>query len=338
LADYVDSGGKVINSLFSIGNHGWEVQGRFMTEGYTALKGGSIAYSPACLGNYSKFHPVMNGISYVCDSLFFIKNTYTTPASKSIAMWDTDEIFVAVKSDRSVVSINGYFGLDYAWSGQMNELIHNAIYWLYSGNRILWNQPLSVSFPDYHIANQDMPDNPNYTSFIADDFSVDKPVTINTIFMPGGWGGPVNLANASEMSYFIYEDNSGVPAGDPTGSGDPPVWSISLPITDPHLTLYADSRHIPTNMMLELPTSLQLAPGHYWLIGFPTLIFSPYGQYGRPQSDTTNGYLAQWINPGNGFGKGTDWIGWYATTATLWDAAFRVEGEAYDVFLPLVIK
>ena len=37
LADYVDTGGKVVNLNFSVGTHGWQMAGRFITENYTAM-------------------------------------------------------------------------------------------------------------------------------------------------------------------------------------------------------------------------------------------------------------------------------------------------------------
>ena len=253
-----------------------------------------------------------------------------------IASWDNGEVFVAVRNDRRVVTINAYFGNDHVYTGQMERLVHNAVYWLYSGNRILWDQP--VVLPDTHFANQDMPDAPAFSSMIADDFIVVSPWALKTIFMPGGWAGPRNLANASEMHFYIYADDGGVPAGEPTGSGAPPIWSLSIPITDPQLTLYADGRDIPSNVMLELTTQLTLKPGHYWLIGYPTLSLSLYGQYGRPQSYSANGYKANWINPGGGFGNGSGWLPWSVTGAGAWDAAFRIEGEADRTFLPLLLK
>lgn len=335
LADYVDAGGKVINSMFSIGDHGWEMAGRFISEGYTAINGTTVAYSTTCMDSFNGAHPVMYGLWSICDDNV-LTETYTTPNTMRIASWDNGEVLVAVKNDRRVVTINAYFGNYHAYTGQIQELVHNAVYWLYSGNQVLWDQP--VVDPDTNYANQDMPDYPGYSSMIADDFIVDSPWAIKTIFMPGGWAGPRNLANASEMHFYIYADDGGVPAGKPTGGGAPPIWSLSIPITDPQLTLYADGRDVATNVMLELTTPLKLKPGHYWLIGYPTLLLSPYGQYGRPTSFTTNGYLARWINPQGGFGHGSGWLPLSAIGAVETDAAFRIEGEAYRTFLPLILK
>jgi len=131
LADYVDSGGKVINLMFSFGTHGWEMQGRFMTENYTAMNGTNHLFSNLCMGSSDSSHPIVAGIENVCE-YYRIEGTYLTPDSVEIASWSNSEKFVAVKNDRSVVTINGYVGLSALWTGQMDDILHNAIHWLYS--------------------------------------------------------------------------------------------------------------------------------------------------------------------------------------------------------------
>jgi hypothetical protein len=131
LADYVDSGGKVINMMFAVGTHGWQMQGRFMNENYTAINGTDIAYDYADLGTFVGSHPIMAGIAKARD-YFRLTSTYLTTDSIELARWDDSELFVAVKNDRSVVTINSYVGVNSAWTGQMDDLLHNAIHWLYS--------------------------------------------------------------------------------------------------------------------------------------------------------------------------------------------------------------
>ncbi len=131
LADYVDLGGKVINMMFSLGVTGWEMQGRFMDENYTAINGITQNYSNVCLENYDSSHPIMAGIGNVCE-YYYIGETYLTADTVEIASWSDGEKFVAVKNDRSVVTINGYVGIYHLWTGQMDDILHNAIHWLYS--------------------------------------------------------------------------------------------------------------------------------------------------------------------------------------------------------------
>ena len=130
LADYVDVGGKVINLMFSMGTHGWKMQGRFMTEAYTAMNGANIFYAESCLGSHDPDHPIMSGVTDVCDS-FRLGGSYLTTNSTAIAEWQDGELFVATKDDQTVVSIAGYVGYhNYQWTGQMPDVLHNAILWL----------------------------------------------------------------------------------------------------------------------------------------------------------------------------------------------------------------
>jgi hypothetical protein len=202
----------------------------------------------------------------------------------------------------------------------------------------LWNQPLSSVNTNPYV-NQEFPDSPDYSSFLADDFIANNPWMIETIFFPGnGWNGFTTLANASALTFQIYANNAGIPAGDPSGSGDPPIWTLTLPITDPHITLYTGSGGYPSNTMLKLPTPFSLPAGHYWLTFYPTLNFSPYGQFGRQAADTTSAYIGKLINPGGGFGLGTDWQNWTVLGPTQTDIAFRLGGKILVTYLPLIMK
>ncbi len=140
LADYVDAGGKVINLMFSMGTHGWQMGGRFMDAGYTAVNGTSLNFAISCLGGYDAAHPVMSDptvITSVCD-YYRLGDTYLTPGAAAIAYWQDGTIFVGVKDDQSVVSINAYVGPYYQWSGQMDAVLHNAILWLVGGGDAPW--------------------------------------------------------------------------------------------------------------------------------------------------------------------------------------------------------
>jgi hypothetical protein len=141
LADYVDTGGKVINLNFSMDLGFAGLQGRFMTGNYSAMKGTSLNFLTDCLGSYDPSHPIMSGITNVCD-YYRITGTTLTPGSSSIAQYSDGLLFVAAKNNRSVVSINGYVGIYFQWTGQMPDLLHNAILWLTSPegcNTVLWN-------------------------------------------------------------------------------------------------------------------------------------------------------------------------------------------------------
>ena len=129
LADYVDAGGKVINMTFSIGNHGWNMAGRFIDQNYTAMNGTYILYQTYCLGSFNAGHPIMNGVTNVCD-FFPITGPYLTPGSTAVASYDNGDLLVAVKDNKTVVTINGYVGYYYQWTGQMPDILHNSILWI----------------------------------------------------------------------------------------------------------------------------------------------------------------------------------------------------------------
>ncbi len=192
---------------------------------------------------------------------------------------------------------------------------------------VLWDQPLSMV---NHAAfvDQEFTDYPDYSSFLADDFSNTAAWLVNSIFIPGdGWNGFTSLKNASALTWQIYaDDGSGVPDGDPSGGGNPPVWTLTLPPLDPHVVLTAGSGGMLSDVMLNPPMPVILPPGDWWLVFYPTMEFSAFGQYGRQPADTTNGHVGQFINPGGGFGYGTDWQDWTVIGAAQQDIAFRLEG------------
>ncbi len=148
LADYVDTGGYVINMLYALGEHGWEMQGRFMDEGYNAIQGGLVKYQTSCLGEHHPTHFIFQGVEDVCE-FYRLKNTQLTPGSTAIARWQDGEIFVAANQGRTVISITGYVGYYYRWTGQMDRVVHNAILWFLLGDDIPWleTEPISGTLP-----------------------------------------------------------------------------------------------------------------------------------------------------------------------------------------------
>jgi PKD repeat protein len=150
LADYVDAGGRVIDLNFAI-DSSWGMQGRFVTENYTALMHGSTNYANSCLGTFDPNHPVMSDptpVTNVCD-LYRISSGGVTPGSTLVASWQDGQPFVGVKDDGSVVTINGYVGYYYQWTGQMADVLHNAILWMAVPPEVPWfgQAPVSGTVP-----------------------------------------------------------------------------------------------------------------------------------------------------------------------------------------------
>ncbi|MEJ5308968.1 MAG: carboxypeptidase regulatory-like domain-containing protein [Anaerolineae bacterium] len=198
---------------------------------------------------------------------------------------------------------------------------------------VLWDQPVSASNTNAY-ANQDFETvNDAYDIFIADDFVNGEAWNISTIFVPGGlWNGGTSLMNATTLNWQIYADDGGKPAGDPWGNGAAPVWAVSLAPTDPQVVISMGTDGLMGNTTVNLNVPALIPAGHWWLVFYPSMAFSTGGQFGRQWSDTTNGAVAQVVNPGGGFGIPTTW----SSAQAAWgvsqqDFAFRLEGEIADV-------
>ena len=193
---------------------------------------------------------------------------------------------------------------------------------------VLWDQPLSTVNLNAYV-DQEFPDAATYSSYLADDFTNGSQWTIDTIFIPGdGWNGFTSLFNATALHWMIYADCAGVPCGDPSGGGSPPVWSLTLAPASPQVSITAGTPGgYPSNTTLTPSTAVSLPAGHWWLVFYPTMSFSPYGQYGRQPADTANGYWGEFINPGGGFGYGPAWQMWTVLSVAQHDIAFRLEGH-----------
>ena len=191
----------------------------------------------------------------------------------------------------------------------------------------LWDQPLSTVNATAYV-DQEFSGLSQYTSFLVDDFTNRLPWNITAISSPGdGWNGFSTLMNATALNWYIYADNgSGLPDGYPSGPGNTPFWSISLPPTDLQVTITNGSMGYPSNARIDLATPVNLPPGTWWLFFYPTIAFGTGGQYGRQVADTTNGAQAQIINPGGGFGIGTEWAPISIIGPSQQDLAFTIEG------------
>jgi hypothetical protein len=168
----------------------------------------------------------------------------------------------------------------------------------------------------------------NYDIALADDFSISQQVTITSIFIPG-FVTSGNLSSADMLNWRIYANASGVPAGNPFGGGSSPLWSVSLVPTDPHCTLSGN------DVTLSVDPPQTLPAGTYWLVFYPRLDNDVAGQYYWLSSMTTNGYTAQYINPGGDFLCATVWTPLTEACfgGTEHDLAFQIGIQTRDIIL-----
>jgi hypothetical protein len=130
LADYVDNGGKVVESVASFATQGgWELAGRFVTGDYDSFVHGPAEYFAHSLGNFDNTHPVMDGVSTLtCD---LPAGVGLKPDAHWVASWNNSTPLAATRND-NVVGIN-VFAYDGGFTGDAVLLFHNALVWLVEG-------------------------------------------------------------------------------------------------------------------------------------------------------------------------------------------------------------
>jgi hypothetical protein len=138
LADYLDAGGKVIDTLFAHDYGGWELAGRYVREGYAPFTPSTIDLSatPYSLGTvYDPAHPVMDAVRDIRDNPGLgVSHQDVGVADQAVRLadWDDGQVFVAY-NDR-VVGINQLWFHTAYWQGDVPQLMHNAILFLAGGD------------------------------------------------------------------------------------------------------------------------------------------------------------------------------------------------------------
>ena len=187
----------------------------------------------------------------------------------------------------------------------------------------LWNQS---SAENVSVVSQYFPDLGGGI-FSADDFRNSHPWNIKSIFVDGFWS---SLTQADSLHWLIYPDASGVPAGYPGDGSGAELWSHTCLPTDPEVTLSgAGSDQVTLDVVKAQGASLCLPPGTYWLVFYPSLNLGLYGQWYWDAAVTSHLTSAQVIDPNDLFLLGyTSWTPWPVINPTIYDAAFRLEGNA----------
>lgn len=134
LADYVDSGGVVVQATYDTWDEGFP-EGRFSSGGYAPFVPGPNDNDPTSLGAVDASSPLMQGVS----GLTTEDNTSNEPAPGAaiVAKWEDGRPAVAFKG--RVVAITAFIGDHYGevWTGNYGRIIVNAV-------RALGRQKLTV--------------------------------------------------------------------------------------------------------------------------------------------------------------------------------------------------
>ena len=115
-------------------------------------------------------------------------------------------------------------------------------------------------------------------AFSANDFELEEETTLARIFTPG-FDNTAQLGAQPSITWQIYPDAAGEPAGDPETNPGAALWSYTANIGDPEVSIGND------DITLNLVTAAEdvtLPAGTYWLTVFPTYT-TPTGQWNWSQ-------------------------------------------------------
>ncbi|CAD6491521.1 MAG: Peptidase family C25 [Candidatus Argoarchaeum ethanivorans] len=130
LADYTDSGGRVILSGFCWAPPPWALEGRITEPEYSPFTGlGDNHWCYADLGWYDQTHPIMDSVSSASDYARDYVTLNDADGAELVAEWDDVELFVGVQRSGSVIGMTSYIGDGYWWTGDIPILLHNALIW-----------------------------------------------------------------------------------------------------------------------------------------------------------------------------------------------------------------
>lgn len=261
LADYVDAGGKLIQTaptFFDADGTGWGLQGRFASQGYSPFIGHGDHMRVASLGRFDAQHPIMEGVSRASDSLRQVVDV--RPEAEVIAHWSDDE-FVAARG--GVVALNAYFADGFAWQGDVDTILYNSVRWLFSLNNASWfrvapaqgelaagaTHPLSLTV-QADVAPITRPGNYLGQVRVMNDTpypTLSIPITMS-VEIPASWGRLTGVVSSTDSCH-----NSTAPLPDArlyieslsTGAS----WTISTD-SEGAYELWLDERHSPLQITL----------------------------------------------------------------------------------------
>jgi len=138
LADYIDAGGRVIDTLFAHDHAGWQLAGRYVDGGYAPFTPSttSITSGPYYLGMvYDATHPILAGVVAVQDhpsTGICHQDVGVARDATRLADWNDGQVLIAY--NEKVVGVNQLWFHGASWSGDLPRLMHNAILYLLRGD------------------------------------------------------------------------------------------------------------------------------------------------------------------------------------------------------------
>jgi hypothetical protein len=173
--------------------------------------------------------------------LYRLAGTYLTAGSYEVARWSDDLLFIGAKENQTVVSIVGYVGSAAVWTGQMDDVVHNAILWLPGGGNVPWfgQEPMTGTVPAgdsldvtlFFTATYDVgvnqPGDYQTTLVVNGDPKLEVPVMMTVL--PGADLGKVSGTVLDNCTGDPVEAHVAIEAGDP----------ITETMTDPVTGAYA---------------------------------------------------------------------------------------------------
>ena len=134
LADYVDNGGGLVASMFSLAG-GWNISGRFYTEGYFLMTVGGYGTTTNTVTILENEHPIFNGVEglYNPGGSYSLTNTTLLEGSTLLASYDSGRPLAATMDFNGTprVDLAVYPNLSYEQNrGATAQLLANSMAWV----------------------------------------------------------------------------------------------------------------------------------------------------------------------------------------------------------------
>jgi uncharacterized repeat protein (TIGR01451 family) len=218
IADYIDAGGKALEAEFVQSYDNWGFAGRYMTDGYSPFTPASLDRTiPDTLLILEPTHPVMEGVTSLDDNVYQ-QDPGLAAGAELLATWSTSG-YNAVAANDNVVALNMLVFDSADWTGDLGQLLYNAITWLSGGTAAVdvpWlaEAPITGTVPH----DSSFPVDVTFTTFpltmtVGDVFTASLLIVSND---------PVNGEIEVPVTMHVIAPVYGVEvSGDQTGSGEP---------------------------------------------------------------------------------------------------------------------